>query len=141
MSLTIDIELAGNKRVDATVGEFTIRTDQSREFGGDQTAPEPYALFLASLGACAGVYVLGFCHKRDLPTDGIRLQQTAHWTEDKKRLERVEIDIIVPSEFPARYHKALVRVAEKCAVKKTILDPPEFSVQTRGGVDRCWGSR
>jgi len=130
MSLTIDIELAGNKKVNASFGEFTVLTDQSKEYGGDQTAPEPFALFLASLGACAGVYVLGFCRKRDLPTEGIRLRQTAHWTEDKKRLERVDIEILVPPEFPARYHKALARVADQCAVKKAVLNPPEFSVRT-----------
>jgi putative redox protein len=41
--------------------------------GGGGSAPTPFWLFLASLGTCAGIYVLGFCRQRGLPTDGIRL--------------------------------------------------------------------
>jgi ribosomal protein S12 methylthiotransferase accessory factor len=36
----------------------------------------------------------------------------------------------VPPDFPDRYHDALVRVANKCAVKKAFENPPEFVVET-----------
>jgi ribosomal protein S12 methylthiotransferase accessory factor len=45
----------------------------------------------------------------------------------------VSIDIKVPEGFPEKYHKALERAAHQCSVKKTILDPPEFVVQTVAG--------
>ena len=31
--------------------------------GGQGSAPTPFATFLASMGTCAGIYVLGFCKK------------------------------------------------------------------------------
>jgi len=40
------------------------------------------------------------------------------------------IDIKVPPSFPEKYHSALVRSANLCAVKKTMENPPEFVVQT-----------
>jgi len=49
------ISFPGGKRVDAQVGDFTLRTDQPKDHGGDGSAPEPFALFLASIGTCAGI--------------------------------------------------------------------------------------
>ncbi len=45
-------------------------------------------------------------------------------------LKKIILDIIVPPEFPEKYHKALIKVADQCAVKKTILNPPEFEIRT-----------
>jgi putative redox protein len=49
--MDIIVTFPGGKRVDAQAGEFTLRTDQSRDHGGDGSAPEPFTLFLASLGS------------------------------------------------------------------------------------------
>ncbi len=38
-----------------------MATDQGVEHGGGGAAPEPFDLFLASLGTCAGLYALRFC--------------------------------------------------------------------------------
>lgn len=48
-----EVIFPGNKKVDVTFKDFLIRTDQSKKNEGDETAPEPFTLFLASLGACA----------------------------------------------------------------------------------------
>lgn len=125
------ITLGGNKRVDAHMGEFTIKTDQSKDSGGDASAPEPYALFLASIGTCAGIYVVYFCETRSIPTDGIELVQSVDFEPDPPhRLRKVTIDIHVPDSFPQKYRKPLARAASSCTVKKTILNPPEFDVKT-----------
>lgn len=129
--MEMTIEFPGGRRVDAHLPAAVIRTDQSKDNGGDGSAPEPYAHFLASIGTCAGIYVLGFCRSRDLPTDGIRLVQRMEWDAKGYTLERVAIDIEVPDSFPAKYHKALVRAADQCAVKRAIFSPPEFTIETR----------
>ena len=130
MGAQMTITFGDNKRVDAQAKDLVIRTDQAVKSGGDGAAPEPYTLFLASIGTCAGVYVRAFCAKRDIPTDGIRIVQTMEWAPNKGPLSRVELEIQVPPEFPERYHKALVRAADQCAVKKTIAAPPAFDVHT-----------
>jgi ribosomal protein S12 methylthiotransferase accessory factor len=122
------ISLGPGKRVAANYGDFSIDTDQSAKNGGDASAPEPFDLFLASLGTCAGIYVLGFCQSRDLPTDGIELKQ--RWERNAEgKLSAIHLEIRVPPEFPEKYHAALVRSASKCAVKKVLENPPELSVQ------------
>ncbi len=125
------IEFLGGAKINATFQDTVIETDQSVKSGGEGSAPEPYMHFLGSIGTCAGIYVLRFMEARQIPTEGVRLIQKMAWNEKGTRLEKIQIEIQVPPEFPEKYHSALVRVADQCAVKKTILDPPEFEVVTK----------
>jgi ribosomal protein S12 methylthiotransferase accessory factor len=95
------------------------------------SAPTPYSLFLASLGPCAGIYVLGFCKQRNLPTEGIKLIQRTTSNHMTGRTEQIDLEIQVPPEFPEKYYQALVRSAEQCKVKQAIDDPPVFNVFTK----------
>ena len=131
--MDIKITFPGGKKVNADMNGMVIPTDQPKKLGGDDTAPSPYALFLASIGTCAGIYVLSFCQERKIPTDAISLSQRLEYAttaEGKSKLSKILIDVHVPPEFPEKYHSALVKVAEQCAVKKTIQDPPQFEVRT-----------
>jgi ribosomal protein S12 methylthiotransferase accessory factor len=129
-SNSMKVSFPGGKRVNASYDGFEIATDQAVDSGGEGTAPEPYDYFLASLATCAGIYVLGFCQKRDIPYDGISLSQSWEREEKTKRLTNVRIAIEVPVDFPEKYRDALVRVANQCTVKKTLENPPEFTVET-----------
>lgn len=130
MASEMIVTLPGGKRVDTRIGRHVIRTDQSAAGGGEDTAPAPFDLFLASIGTCAGIYVAGFCHKRELPTEGIRIAQRNHFDE-AGTLVRVELDVLVPPGFPDKYLDALVRVADQCKVKKAIQAQPVFEVKAR----------
>ena len=117
------IDFPGGSRVDAHVGPFTVATDQPP----DASAPTPFSIFLASIGTCAGIYVLGFCRQRGLPTDGIRIVQRMHGGGGGM-VERIELEIQLPPDFPAKYRDAVVRVADQCAVKKHLEHPPVIDV-------------
>ncbi len=129
-SNTMTVSFPGGKRVNASYEGFEIATDQDTDSGGEGSAPEPFDYFLASLATCAGIYVLGFCQKRDIPYDGISLSQSWEREEKTNRLANVRISIEVPADFPEKYHRALVRAASQCSVKKTLENPPEFVVET-----------
>ena len=125
----IVVTLPGGKRVDAQVGRHLVRTDQPAGGGGEDSAPSPFQLFLASIGTCAGIFVAGFCQKRGLPTEGIRIVERLHHAEDGS-LSGVDLDIEVPAAFPEKYRDALVRVADQCSVKRAIQTQPRFTVRT-----------
>ena len=76
MEMTIDFP--GGARVDAHFDQFTVPTDQSPLGGGESSAPTPFATFLASIGTCAGIYVLGFCKQRGISTEGVQIIQRMH---------------------------------------------------------------
>jgi ribosomal protein S12 methylthiotransferase accessory factor len=124
------VTFPGGARVDAQFGPHTIRTDQPPQAGGDGSAPAPFSLFLASIGTCAGIYVLGFCKQRGLPTDGIQIVQRVEGDRGTGMIGKVDLDIQVPPEFLKKYHAALVRAANQCAVKKQLEAPPRFEVRT-----------
>ena len=124
------IDFPGGARVDAHFGPFTVPTDQPTKGGGEGTAATPFATFLASIGTCAGIYVLGFCRQRGLPTEGIRIVQRMVPDPATGLIGRIALDIHVPPDFPEKYRPALIRAAEQCAVKKHIEHPPHFEIQT-----------
>ena len=130
MSNTMTVSFPGGKRVNASYDGFEIATDQAVDSGGDASAPEPFDLFLASIATCAGIYVLSFCQNRNIPYHGISLTQSWEREEKTNRLAAVRFSIEVPADFPDKYHKALVRAASQCSVKKTLENPPEFTVET-----------
>ena len=121
------IDFPGGSRVDAHFRGHTIATDQPPA----DSAPMPFEVFLASIGTCAGIYVLGFCRQRNLPTEGIRIVQRNHANATNGMVDEIELEIQVPPTFPAQYYDALVRSAELCKVKKTLENPPIFNVTTK----------
>jgi ribosomal protein S12 methylthiotransferase accessory factor len=129
MELVIDFP--GGAKVDAHFNGFTVPTDQPAMGGGDNSAPTPFAVFLASIGTCAGIYVLGFCKQRSLPVEGIRIIQRVYSDRVTGMTEKIDLEIQVPSSFPDKYYEALIRSADQCKVKKTLENPPIFNVYTK----------
>jgi putative redox protein len=121
------IDFPGGSRVDAHFGPFTVATDQPPV----SSAPSPFEVFLASIGTCAGIYVLGFCNQRNLPTAGIRIVERINHSRDTGMVETIGLEIQVPPEFPEKYRDSLIRSAELCAVKKHLENPPRFDVTTK----------
>jgi putative redox protein len=124
--MDIEVTFPGGKRVDAQVGAHVVRTDQPVSAGGEDGAPAPFDLFLASIATCAGIYVLGFCQARGLSTEGIALKQSVELDEATHLPQSVRITLTLPPAFPDKYRSAIVRAAEGCKVKKTILAQPTF---------------
>jgi putative redox protein len=80
----MEVTLDGGKVVTAHINGKTIKTDQSVRNGGGGTAPEPFELFLASIGTCAGIYVKSFCDQRGIPADGIKIIQSVVFDPEKR---------------------------------------------------------
>ena len=125
------IRFNGNKKVSATYKGFTIQTDQPASEGGDDSAPEPFDLFLASLGTCAGVFIAFFCESRKIPTDNIHMVMSFTKNEKAHLMETIDMELILPPEFPEKYRSAVLRAAEQCTVKRTIATPPEIRIHAR----------
>lgn len=128
--MEMKITFPGGKKVNAELGGRIVATDQPVAAGGDGTAPTPFEYFLASLGTCAGIYVLSFCQERAIDTEGLALSQRMEFQmeEGKRKLARVVMDITLPPGFPEKYRNAIVKTAGLCTVKKVLADPPEFVI-------------
>ena len=132
----MEILFPGGKKVDAIYKGFTIRTDQSRESGGEGSAPAPFDLFLASIGTCAGIFVLFFCQERGIPTEGVRVILRTEREREASMISKITIEIRLPPDFPEKYERAVIRSAELCAVKKHLEAPPLFEIYAKRGGTR-----
>jgi ribosomal protein S12 methylthiotransferase accessory factor len=128
--MELKVTLEGGKRVATRIGNHRIITDQPTKHGGDDSAPAPYDLFMASIGTCAGFYVQSYCESKGFDASGIEVTLSPRRDPKSKQIIAFETTIHIPPELPEKLHTALKKVAEQCAVKKTIMNNPEFIVET-----------
>ena len=122
--MELEIFFEENKKVNARINGYVIPTDQPKRSGGDESAPEPFSLFLASIGTCAGIYVKYFCEKRGIDTSKIRILQRHSFNTETKLIERIELEAVLPDDFPEKYRNAIVNAMDLCAVKRHLNNPP-----------------
>ena len=126
----MEVTFDGGKVITAHLNGHEIKTDQPVKAGGENSAPSPFDLFLASIGTCAGIYVKMFCEQRKLSSENIKIIQTMQYDKLSGLPTDIKIDIQLPGDFPEKYKEAVINVAELCKVKKTIANPPKFEVTT-----------
>jgi putative redox protein len=125
---TFNITFPGNKRVDVIFNKFELKTDQKIENGGDETAPEPFELFLSALGACAGIYAKSFCDFRKLSTEGMHLSLEPVFKEGQKLMDQINMTLYVNQGFPEKYIRAIITSMNGCAVKNQLH--PDIKAKT-----------
>jgi putative redox protein len=124
----MEITFDGGKVVTAHTKDHIIKTDQPAEKGGRNEYPSPFELYIASIGTCSGIYVKSFCDNRNISTKGIKMSQKVEYDKPTGLPVKIRIEITVPRDFPEEYIGALVKVAQMCKVKKSMMTPPEFEV-------------
>lgn len=117
----------GGRKVQVQLGHHVVLTDQPKEKGGDDEAPSPYSLFIASIGACAGFYALAFCQARQISTEG--LEVVAIPRSEEHVLAAVDIQVTLPPDFPERYRGAILKSIDQCSVKRSIEAQPRLDVR------------
>lgn len=133
--MLIDVSFPGGLRVDAAFRGFTLHTDQPESAGGENSAPTPFELFLASLATCAGIYMVTFLKQRQLDTDQAGVTMSLERNRATGMVEQVELQLRVPPDFPQKYAPALIRSVDLCTVKKHLHQPPQISIKVQGGAD------
>jgi putative redox protein len=116
--MPIDVYFEGGKKVNAVIHGFTVKTDQPVRAGGEDSAPAPFNLFLASLATCAGFYVKTFCDQRNIPAEEITLSMDYEVNQATHLIGKIAIDINVPGDFPEKYEAAVINAAAVCTVKR-----------------------
>ena len=130
MNMSMEIHFPGGRKVNSDYKGFTIKTDQSKADGGDNSAPTPSDLFFASLGACMGIYALDFCVKREIDPGQLKLSVELLSHEKTHMVEKIIFNIDLGPEFPQKYTSALIRAMELCYLKQHFEQPPQFEFVT-----------
>lgn len=129
------ITFPGGLKVQAEYKGYTIMTDQPAFSGGEGSAPAPFDLFLASIGTCVGIYVKSFCEQRGIDTRNIVITQNMEVNPQTRMIGKITLDMHLPADFPSKYKDALIHTANHCAVKRHMMNPPEFEYNLHIGND------
>ena len=127
------VTFPGGLRVDGEYKGFVIKTDQPTYQGGGGSAPSPFDLFLASIATCAGYYVLAFCQSRRISAEKSEVLMRPERNPETKMIEKISIEVKLPSDFPEKYKSAVIKAVDSCSVKAHIFKPPSFEVMAKIG--------
>jgi putative redox protein len=105
-----------------------VAVDQPLADGGEDTAPTPTELLVASLASCVAFYARRYLARHRLPTAGLNV--TADYTMGTRptRVADVTVDIQVPDGVPPARLDALLAVASHCTVHNTLTDQPTVTI-------------
>ncbi|MDD4737540.1 MAG: OsmC family protein [Kiritimatiellae bacterium] len=126
MNSEIKVTFPGGKKVDAEIKGMMVHTDQAVEDGGEGTAPAPFDYFLVSLATCSGIVAAAYCRRKGISTEGLTVSMDAPWDDARNRCDQVTFHLTLPKDFPEDHIEPIRQRVEACAVKKHILQPPEF---------------
>lgn len=111
----IQTKYSGNKKVDVEIGGFTVKTDLPASMHGDNSAPNPFDLFLASFAACTAVFAMLYLDKASLKKDGVSVALDPVFTKEGF-MESAKVLVTIPADFPAQHEKGLITMVEHCKV-------------------------
>lgn len=123
-------------RVDHRAGDrFGIRirghalsVDQPVDVGGEDTAPTPTELFVASLTSCVAFYVRRYLHRHHLDATGLVVDASFQLADKPARVDRIDISIRLAEALPPARRDALLAVARHCTVHNSITTEPDISI-------------
>jgi len=122
------VEHAGGDKFDINVRGHIIRVDQPVKDGGDDTAPTPTEMFIASLASCVAFYARRYLARHNLPTDGLAVEATFDMGARPARVAGIDLRLIVPDGVPAERRDPLLAVATHCTVHNTLASTPQVSI-------------
>jgi putative redox protein len=122
------VEHRGGDKFDINVRGHVVRVDQPVKDRGEDTAPTPTELFIASLASCVAFYARRYLARHDLPTDGLAVEATFDMGSKPARVAGIDMRLIVPEGVPADRLDALLAVATHCTVHNTLTSEPDVSI-------------
>ena len=127
----ITVTSAGKDRLRIETRGHIWFTDQPVADGGEDTAPTPTEMFVASLAACVGFYAERFLRRNGVAADQLSVTCDYSWAEGPHRVGGIDLTVVAPGLGPDRM-EAFKRVIGHCTVHNTLANPPEVRMHLEG---------
>lgn len=121
----MEIRFEGKEKVIANFMGHDVVSDVPVAMGGEDAGLNPFYLFLASIGNCAGVFMKMFYRNHNIPLDGASLQQDFEF-RDNGMLKKVIVTVCPGPAFPREKQNGLLAMLKSCKVKKHLAADIEF---------------
>jgi uncharacterized OsmC-like protein len=124
----LQVDHRGGDRFDIRVRGHTITVDQPVDRGGEDQAPTPTELFVASLASCVAFYARRHLRRHHLDAGGLAVRAAYTVADRPARVGSVAVELTVPPGVPESRRTALLAVARHCTVHNTLTHPPAISI-------------
>lgn len=125
-----EIKYGGGKKFFAQNRQHKVTIDQPEKFGGTEQGPTPTELFIDSIGACVGVYVISYCKATGINAEGLTIN--VDWEKELKEkpyhIKNIDVRINLPNADVGARKAALLKVAESCLIHQTIKKQTHINI-------------
>jgi len=124
----VTVRYVDGDRFTIGIRDHEVDVDQPVSDGGEDTAPTPTELFVASLASCVAFYARRYLARHHLPSTGLRVTTDYRMGSHPARVSDLRIEIALDSAVPHDRRDALLAVASHCTVHNTLTHPPTIDV-------------
>ncbi len=122
----------GDMLFESKIGKHSVMADVPESMGGQDRAPMPPQLFIASLGTCVGALVAEYCQKVGISTEDMTVDVSFEKAQKPVRLTDVRVTVNLPHGDCSRRLEAIERVAKHCPVHETIETMESVAIEILG---------
>lgn len=125
VSTALRVEARGSEAYEIAVRGHRILVDQPADAGGQDSAPAPTELFVASLASCMAFYAGRYLTRHGYSHTGLAVEAQFDLATDRPaRVAAVRLTLHVPADLPPERWAALRAVAAHCTVHNSLSQPP-----------------
>jgi putative redox protein len=125
----MDVRFVAGEAYEVAVRGHQVLADQPAEAGGQDAAPTPTELFVASLATCAAFYAGRYLTRHGYSRDGLAVSASFDMATDRPaRVSGISLAVQVPASLPAARWPALRAVVSHCTVHNSLASPPAVAI-------------
>src|ERR1022692_1431772 len=124
-ALRTDVRFVAGESYEVAVRGHRVMVDQPAEAGGQDAAPTPTELFVASLATCIAFYAGRYLTRHGCSRDGLAVSAWFDMASDRPaRVNGIHLVVRVPDSLPTERWPAFRAVVSHCTVHNTLASPP-----------------
>ena len=125
----MDVRFVAGEAYEVTVRGHRLVVDQPADAGGQDSAPTPTELFVASLATCVAFYAGRYLTRHGYSRDGLAVSVGYDMASDRPaRVSGVRLTVRVPAGLPPGRWAALRAVVSHCTVHNSLASPPSVTI-------------
>jgi putative redox protein len=126
----MEVRFRSGESYDIAVRGHVVTVDQPADAGGQDEAPTPTELFVASLASCVAFYAGRYLTRHGYSRDGLRVAVAYDMATDRPaRVTGIRVAVQVPAGLPAARRPALQAVVSHCTVHNSLMTPPAVTIE------------
>ena len=125
----LEAGFVAGERYEARVRGHRILVDQPAGNGGEDQAPTPTELFVASLATCAAFYAGRYLTRHGYSRAGLGVSASYEMATDRPaRVSGIHLTVRVPAGLSPQRWAALHAVVSHCTVHNSLAAPPAVAI-------------